>query len=135
MGMTLPGAGYSVLTVFLVETFITSLLVSIIFSFLHKNYLTRYAGIAGGVLVAVLVYLTANISGTSMNPARSFGPALAAFDFSFLWIYLLAPMAGSLIAASVQWMILPSYKPLCAKLNRKKEQCLYENCEFCNPNR
>jgi aquaporin Z len=36
-----------------------------------------------------------------MNPARSFGPALVAADFSGLWIYLLAPVIGGVIAALI----------------------------------
>jgi glycerol uptake facilitator-like aquaporin len=51
------------------------------------------------------------ITGGSLNPARSFGPALIMFDFSYQWIYWIAPIAGGLIAAGV-------YK----LLNTKEEQ-------------
>jgi aquaporin Z len=133
MGMTVPGAGWSIPGVCLVEVLITFLLVSVIFLFLHRRELTRYAGLAAGALVASLVFFTANISGTSLNPARSLGPALAAGDFSFLWIYLVAPMVGSLLAVGAQQMRSARFTPLCAKLHHRDEPCLYEDCEFCKP--
>ena len=133
MGMTLPGAGVAVPKVFGVEVLITFLLVSVIFLFLQRKEWTRYAGLAAGMLVAALVYLTAPISGTSLNPARSLGPALAAFDFSFLWLYLAAPMVGSLLAVAVQRVALSGVRPLCVKLNHREEPCLFAACEFCNP--
>ena len=39
------------------------------------------------------------ISGASMNPARSLGPAIAAAEFSGIWIYLLAPPVGAALGA------------------------------------
>ncbi|MDA8345431.1 MAG: aquaporin [Thermaerobacter sp.] len=50
-------------------------------------------------LVAVLVALEAPYSGTSMNPARTLGPAIASHTIGVLWIYLLGPALGALIAA------------------------------------
>jgi aquaporin Z len=41
------------------------------------------------------------ISGASMNPARSFGPALVSMHFEHLWIYLVAPVLGALFAVPV----------------------------------
>jgi aquaporin NIP len=39
------------------------------------------------------------VSGASMNPARSLGPALAAGQFDALWVYLLAPLIGAAVGA------------------------------------
>lgn len=129
-GMTLPGKGQTVFTVFLVEVFITFLLITLIFYFLHRKSLTKYAGLAVGVLVATLVYFTADISGTSLNPARSLGPAFAAADFSFLWVYLTAPFIGSVFSVFLQRAIPGRSRPLCAKLNHQDGPCLYEACEY-----
>jgi aquaporin NIP len=56
------------------------------------------AGIAVGSVIALEALFAGPICGASMNPARSFAPALVSQHFSELWIYLIAPIAGALIA-------------------------------------
>jgi MIP family channel proteins len=53
------------------------------------------AAIAVGGTVALDALVGGPVSGASMNPARSLGPALAAGDLTALWIYLLAPLVGA----------------------------------------
>lgn len=48
-----------------------------------------------------MVWLESPISGTSLNPARSIGPALVAWTWQDQWIYLLAPFIGALLAVGV----------------------------------
>jgi len=69
------------------------------------------AGLAIGITLGLNVMIGGSITGGSLNPARSFGPALIMFNFSYQWIYWVAPIAGGLIAAGV-------YK----LLNTKEEQ-------------
>jgi aquaporin Z len=130
-GMTFPGEGYHIGTVFLTEAGITFLLISTIFYFLHRRDLTKYTGLAAGLLVALLVFLTAPISGTSLNPARSIGPALAVGNVSYLWLYIAAPFLGSLFATILHKKLPFLYRPLCAKLNHHPAdvQCVFE-CSF-----
>lgn len=56
------------------------------------------AGLAIGFTVAALALGTGWVSGGSFNPARSFGPALIAGDFSFQWVYWGAPILGAVAA-------------------------------------
>ena len=56
------------------------------------------AGMAVGSVIALEALFAGPICGASMNPARSFAPALVSQHFSELWIYLIAPIAGALIA-------------------------------------
>jgi len=56
------------------------------------------AGIAVGSVIALEALFAGPISGASMNPARSFAPALVSQHLAYLWIYLVAPVAGALIA-------------------------------------
>jgi aquaporin Z len=56
------------------------------------------AGMAVGSVVGLEALFAGPISGASMNPARSLAPALVAFQFQALWIYLSAPVLGALCA-------------------------------------
>ena len=56
------------------------------------------AGIAVGSVIALEALFAGPICGASMNPARSFAPAMMSQNLSGLWIYLVAPVAGSLLA-------------------------------------
>ena len=56
------------------------------------------AGIAIGGVVALEALFAGPICGASMNPARSLAPALVSLHLADLWIYLLAPTVGALLA-------------------------------------
>ena len=60
----------------------------------------------GLILVAVMVWLESPISGTSLNPARSFGPALISWFWHYQWIYLVAPFLGALLAVGAFRLLL-----------------------------
>jgi aquaporin Z len=55
------------------------------------------AGIVVGAVIAFEAMFAGPICGASMNPARSFGPALISGHIASLWLYLLAPMLGALV--------------------------------------
>ncbi len=57
------------------------------------------AGIAIGTVVALCAFIGGPITGASMNPARSFGPALFQSTIDSFWIYLLAPIVGAILGA------------------------------------
>jgi aquaporin NIP len=56
------------------------------------------AGVAVGSVIALEAIFAGPISGASMNPVRSFAPALVSGHLALSWIYLVAPVAGSLLA-------------------------------------
>lgn len=106
LGATLPGPGYANWQALLMEVVLTAGLVSVILgvSSSAQNVGTVAAfGVAGYIALAGL--WSAPVSGTSMNPARSFGPALVSGDFSSYWVYLVGPLAGALIAVGCAYIL------------------------------
>lgn len=61
------------------------------------------APFAIGLTLAILIMATLNLTGASLNPARSFGPAILAGGsaLSHYWVYLVAPLLGGAIASFV----------------------------------
>jgi aquaporin Z len=67
-----------------------------------KNFkIAPLAGVAIGFTLGLNVMFGGSITGGSLNPARSFGPALVAGNFNFHWVYRIAPIMGGLISARV----------------------------------
>jgi aquaporin Z len=66
----------------------------------HPRHQHR-TGLYAALLVAVYILVEAPVSGMSMNPARSLGPALLAHTLDSLWIYFAAPAAGMGLAAAL----------------------------------
>jgi aquaporin Z len=92
----------------------TALLLAMIFLFLSHERLMRWTPLMLWPLVGAMVWQGSPYTGTSLNPARGAGPALAFSDFADLWLYLLAPVLG---AVAVVWLRRhPSTHPKTAKL-------------------
>ena len=99
LGATLPGTEYADWRALLIETALTAGLVSVILgtaSAAQNVGATAALGVGGYIALAGL--WAAPVSGASMNPARSFGPALVSGDFASYWVYVVGPVAGALIA-------------------------------------
>lgn len=99
LGATGPGAGVSAGTVLATEVVITFVLVFVIFgTAVDARAPAGLASFAIGLTVAALILLAGPVSGASMNPARSFGPALVGGVWTVHWIYWVGPPIGSLVA-------------------------------------
>ena len=79
--------------------------------------LTRSTGLCAGALICTYIVIEAPLSGMSMNPARSLGPALLAGSIDSLWIYVVGPLAGMLLAAEAYVRLRGRGAVLCAKLD------------------
>ncbi|MBO0777271.1 MAG: aquaporin [Ktedonobacteraceae bacterium] len=97
-GVTAPGVGYPLWSVFLLEMGLTCLLVLTMFLFLSSHRLMHWTPLMTWILVALLYWLAAPISGSSLNPARSFGPALVSWFWRDQWVYVVASPIGALLA-------------------------------------
>jgi aquaporin Z len=106
LGATLPGPGYANWQALLMEIALTGMLVSVILGTASTaQNVGRVAALGVGGYIALAGLWAAPVSGTSMNPARSFGPALVSGDFSGYWVYLLGPLAGALIAVGCAYVL------------------------------
>jgi aquaporin Z len=97
-GATLPGQGYATWTVVMGEAITTFTMVTLLCLFLGFRRLRRYTPAIFPPLYAVMSCLEAPISGTSTNPARSFGPAIVSGAWQGWWIYWVGPLVGLLAA-------------------------------------
>jgi aquaporin Z len=100
-GATLPGPGYSVQTVLLGEVITTFTMVTLLSVLLGFRRLRPFTPALFPFLYAAMVYLESPISGTSTNPARTFGPAIVSGQWDGWWIYWAGPIAGSVAACLV----------------------------------
>ena len=100
--VTLP-ADDNVSGAFILETVMTFTLVYVVLATTtSKNFkIAPLAGVAIGFTLGFNVILGGSISGGSLNPARSFAPALIVGNFDYQWIYWVAPILGGLIAAGL----------------------------------
>jgi aquaporin Z len=106
LGATLPGPGYADWQALLMEVVLTGVLVSVILGTASAAQNVGTIGALGvGGYIALAGLWSAPVSGTSMNPARSFGPALVSGDWTAYWIYVAGPLAGAAIAVVCAWIL------------------------------
>lgn len=92
--------GYTMLSAFVFEAVATFLFVVVILGSTGDKAPAGFAGLAIGLTLVVIHLVGINITGVSVNPARSFGPALFAGPVAMeqLWLFITAPILGGVIA-------------------------------------
>jgi len=104
LGATVPSAASG--TALLYEFFMSALLMFVIVAVATD---TRAVGAAAAIAIGGTVALDAlfggPLTGASMNPARSFGPALAAGEWTDFWIYIVGPIGGATLGAGAYQVI------------------------------
>ena len=101
-GLTLPGPGIPVPVAMVWELVLTTGLVSVILGTASgAQQVGAFAAIAVGSYIALAGLWGAPVSGASMNPARSLGPALVLGDWHAWWAYLVGPAAGAALAVGI----------------------------------
>jgi len=99
IGATAPTIGLA--SAFAVEVVITFFLMFVIISVAtDSRAIGSTAGPAIGGTVALCALFAGPLTGASMNPARSLGPAIAAADGTMLWLYFCAPVVGAVLGAA-----------------------------------
>jgi aquaporin Z len=103
LGIPLPADWVTVPVLLLTEFILTFLLMTAIFGTAVDNRALsmKLGGFGIGLTVAFDILAAGKVTGASMNPARSFGPALIHGNFDYHGYYWLAPIAGAVAAALV----------------------------------
>ena len=123
---TLPGE-YGAPVAFLAEVLISFGLMTVVLVASNTPSLARFTGLFCGVVVATYISIEAPLSGMSMNPARSFGPAVVAQMWIGFWLYCVAPPLGMLAAAEAYVRLQGAASVACAKLHHQNSR----RCIFC----
>jgi aquaporin Z len=106
LGATLPGPGFSAGQAFAIEAVLSLGLVSTILGTASTaQNIGSLSAFGVGAYIAVAGLWASPVSGASMNPARSLGPALISDHLTHVWIYLTAPTLGALFAVAFAWIL------------------------------
>ena len=110
LGATVPSIGVGGALVY--EVILTAFLMFVIMAVATD---TRAVGAAAAIAIGGTVALDAMfggpVTGASMNPARSFGPALAAGEWTDFWIYIVGPVLGAAVGAFIYQLVRGSTDP------------------------
>lgn len=95
--------GYGLLAALVIEVVLTALLVYTVLGATHRAAPVGFAGIAIGLVLTLIHLVSIPVTNTSVNPARSIGPALFVRDWALaqLWVFIVAPLVGAMLAAAL----------------------------------
>ena len=98
-----PVAGYSTTAALITEIVATFVFVTVILGVTNAKHTTVMAGLVIGLTLTALHLCFIPVSGNSLNPARSIGPALFSGSVAIgqLWLYIVAPLVGGALAGIV----------------------------------
>jgi aquaporin Z len=101
-----PG-GFSMTSAFIAEVVLTLIFLLVILGSTSEKAPKGFAGISIGLSLVLVHIVGISVTGTSVNPARSFGPAIIAGGTALnqLWLFMIAPIIGGLLAAAVYKLI------------------------------
>lgn len=105
LGLTTPSGDWQ--QTFILEIILTYFLMVVIIFVSQNDEISQFTGIAVGATVLLEALFAGAITGASMNPARSIAPAIVSGNIAGLWIYIIAPIFGALLA-SLTWKFMAS---------------------------
>jgi aquaporin Z len=125
--ITTPGVRGTALA-FVAELAISFVLMLTVLVASNRESLARYTPYLVGILYTTFITIESPLSGMSMNPARSFGPALHTWYWHAIWLYFVAPTLGMLVAAEVFLRGRDGFHPYCAKLHHaNNKRCIFRH--------
>ena len=125
--VTAPGV-YGSGVAFAAELIISFILMITVLLVTNRERLARYTPYFVGSLYAVNITFETPLSGMSMNPARTFGPAAYGGYWHALWIYFVAPTIGMLVAVELFLRVRHGAAPYCAKMyHDHNKRCIFQH--------
>ena len=120
LGIPLPAPWASTSVILLTEFILTFLLMTSVFGTAvdDRGRAVKIGGFGIGLTVAIDILAGGAVTGASMNPARSFGPALELMHWDYHWMYWVAPIAGACCAALLYENVL--LKPMRPDVNEPR---------------
>ncbi|WJX44467.1 hypothetical protein P8452_31437 [Trifolium repens] len=109
-GTTPAGSNMQSLVFEILTSFLLMFVVSAVST--DNRAIGELAGIAVGMTIVVDVFIAGPVSGASMNPARTLGPAVVMHIYKGFWVYVLGPFIGAILGASAYNLIRFTDKPL-----------------------
>ncbi len=98
-GLTVAGEWWAVLGVELIATF--TLMTAVLMTAVEERGPKAAGGLIIGLTLSMCIMAFGPLTGASLNPARSFGPAMVSWDWTLQWAYWVAPVFGALAAAQL----------------------------------
>lgn len=112
LSATVPAQGVGTGQAFFVEAVVTFVLVLVVISVATDERVPGgLAPLAVGAALATAIFIAGPITGGAVNPARAFGPAVVSGTTTSLWLYLVAPVVGGLLAAVLYDRLLKPTAP------------------------
>ncbi|RME50066.1 MAG: aquaporin [Caldilineae bacterium] len=99
LGATVLAPGVTPLQGLVVETILTFFLVNAVFHTAVSGKAGNAAGAAIGLTLSLDILMGGPLTGASVNPARTLGPAVASGNYSDIWLYFVGPLLGGALAA------------------------------------
>jgi aquaporin Z len=107
LGTPVPAPGISAGNAVVLEAILTFFLVFVVYGTAvdERGPFAKLAGFPIGLVLTMDILAAGPLTGASMNPARTFGPALVSGTWTDTWVYWVGPVSGGIIAGAVYWML------------------------------
>lgn len=100
-------SGFGLVAAFAVEITLTAFLVLTVLGATHRSAPVGFAGVAIGLVLTLIHLVSIPVTNTSVNPARSIGPAIIVRDWALnqLWVFIVAPLIGAVVGVVLYRLI------------------------------
>jgi len=99
LGATVLANGVTPMQGLVLEAILTFFLVNAVYNTAVSGKAGNFAPIAIGLTLALSILMGGPLTGASLNPARTIGPAVASLNFADIWVYIVAHVIGAVVAA------------------------------------